>query len=72
MVFALRAVIVPRLTPVELKTVWPTAMPEVLACGTTVTPAATVPFTASAILTLFEALLTPRTPMPIWKAPVVS
>ena len=45
LVLAVIAVIVPRLTLVELKTVCPTKRPEVFVCGTTVTPVRTVPFT---------------------------
>ena len=72
LVLAVIAVIVPRLTLVELKTVCPTKRPDVFPCGTTVTPARTVPFTASASCIETLLLFEPSTPTETWKAPVVS
>ena len=72
LVLAVIAVIVPRLTLVELKTVCPTKRPEVFVCGTTVTPVRTVPFTASGNCAETLRLFEPSTPTETWNAPVVS
>ena len=72
LVLAVMAVIVPRLTLVELMTVWPTKSPDVFVCGTTVTPARTVPLTVSGSCTATLRLFAPSTPTETWKAPVVS